>query len=250
MVTHQQAGLAYFESGDATLHMHGQWRLGAGDVLLVPAGEPHRVVHHSPGRFYSIGFCVPCVAPSAAPAWSAPFERVRGGAAAVATIAPDRRVWMAALCGELLANAGADAARFPVQISLLTLILDEVARSASTGTRAAGPGGLAARALHIIETRCLGPLTPADVAATLKRSPAHLTTVVTEATGRSIGEWITAFRLAEARRLLLHTDLVMGEIGERVGYNDPTHFIRMFRREHAMTPAAWRRQIRRHGHNR
>jgi AraC-like DNA-binding protein len=29
-------------------------------------------------------------------------------------------------------------------------------------------------------------------------------------------------------------------IAERVGYADSTHFIRMFRREHDATPAAWR----------
>jgi AraC-like DNA-binding protein len=29
-------------------------------------------------------------------------------------------------------------------------------------------------------------------------------------------------------------------IAERVGYADPSHFIRMFRREHGATPAAWR----------
>jgi AraC-like DNA-binding protein len=29
-------------------------------------------------------------------------------------------------------------------------------------------------------------------------------------------------------------------IAERVGYADATHFIRLFRREHGVTPAAWR----------
>jgi AraC-like DNA-binding protein len=34
-------------------------------------------------------------------------------------------------------------------------------------------------------------------------------------------------------------------IAERVGYADPTHFIRMFRRQHGATPAAWRASQRR-----
>jgi transcriptional regulator GlxA family with amidase domain len=33
---------------------------------------------------------------------------------------------------------------------------------------------------------------------------------------------------------------VIDIIAERVGYADPTHFIRMFRRAHGATPAAWR----------
>ena len=46
--------------------------------------------------------------------------------------------------------------------------------------------------------------------------------------------------MAEARRLLLHSDASIDTITGRVGYADPTHFIRMFRREHGVTPAAWR----------
>ena len=46
--------------------------------------------------------------------------------------------------------------------------------------------------------------------------------------------------MAEARRLLLHSDEMIDVIAERVGYADATHFIRMFRREHGATPAAWR----------
>ena len=46
--------------------------------------------------------------------------------------------------------------------------------------------------------------------------------------------------MAEARRLLLHSDLAVEAIAERIGYADSTHFVRMFRREHRHTPAAWR----------
>jgi AraC family transcriptional regulator, transcriptional activator of pobA len=31
-------------------------------------------------------------------------------------------------------------------------------------------------------------------------------------------------------------------IAERVGYADSTHFIRLFRRQHGVTPTAWRTQ--------
>ncbi|NJK32258.1 MAG: helix-turn-helix transcriptional regulator [Deltaproteobacteria bacterium] len=54
-------------------------------------------------------------------------------------------------------------------------------------------------------------------------------------------------RMAEARRRLLHSDEMIDVIAERVGYADPTAFIRMFRREHGKTPAAWRREHARSG---
>ena len=49
--------------------------------------------------------------------------------------------------------------------------------------------------------------------------------------------------MAEARRLLRHSSERVEEIAARVGYADATHFIRMFRREHGDTPAAWRRRL-------
>ena len=53
---------------------------------------------------------------------------------------------------------------------------------------------------------------------------------------------MTAGRMAEARRRLLHSDEHVDIIAERVGYADPTHFIRMFRRTHGATPGRWRLQ--------
>ena len=61
-------------------------------------------------------------------------------------------------------------------------------------------------------------------------------------TGRTVGQWILEYRMAEARRRLRGTDEPVEVIAERVGYADVTHFIRLFRRTHGLTPAAWRRQ--------
>ena len=57
----------------------------------------------------------------------------------------------------------------------------------------------------------------------------------------------TSVRLAEAASRLVHTDAAVAEIAEHVGWRDPTHFIRRFRRASGLTPAAWRREHRR-GH--
>jgi len=48
--------------------------------------------------------------------------------------------------------------------------------------------------------------------------------------------------MAEARWRLRGTDERVDIIAERVGYADVTHFIRLFRRVHGLTPAAWRRK--------
>ena len=72
-------------------------------------------------------------------------------------------------------------------------------------------------------------------------TPGHLTTVVRRKTGRTVLEWIAERRLAEARRLLVQTDLAVEEVGRRVGYGDAGYFGRAFRRAHGATPLGWRR---------
>jgi AraC family transcriptional regulator, transcriptional activator of pobA len=56
-----------------------------------------------------------------------------------------------------------------------------------------------------------------------------------------VQEWITERRMAQARRLLVESDLTVEEIGRTVGYADPAYFVRSFRRNHGATPLRWRR---------
>jgi AraC family transcriptional regulator, transcriptional activator of pobA len=239
-VTHTYAALAFFTGGRTRLELNGEWTLRAGDVLLVPPGAPHRTLERKQADAWMLGFCVPCVAAAGASSLLAPFERVRDGAAAVVNIPRDRRAFLASLFRELGALKPGDSHEV-VQWSFVTLILTEVERATDErGHRPARGAGVVVDALRFIERNCLGRITPRDVAAAVKRSPAYLTTALRQATGRGAGEWIVAGRMAEARRLLLHSGERIDIIAERVGYADPTHFIRMFRREHGATPAAWR----------
>lgn len=240
-VTHTHAAIAFFTGGRARLELNGEWTLRAGDVLLVPPGVPHRTLERSETAAWVLAFCAPCVAAAEGSSLLAPFERVRDGAAAVVNIPRGRRAFLTSLFRELEVLEPGDSHE-AVQRSLLTLILAEVNRATGdSGQPLARGGGVVVDALRFIERNCLGHLTPRDVAAAVKRSPAYLTTALKQATGRSAGEWIVAGRMAQARRLLLHSGERVEIIAERVGYADPTHFIRMFRRQHGATPAAWRK---------
>ncbi len=238
-VTHSYAALAFFTGGQTRLELNGEWTLKAGDVLLVPPGAPHRILERDKAAVWTLAFCVPCFAAAGAASLLAPFERVRDGGAAVVRIPRERRPFLVSLFRELETLKPGDA-HDVVQRSLATLILAEVERATREDGHRTARGGVVVDALRFIEHNCLGPVTPRDVAAAVKRSPAYLTTALRQATGRSTGEWIIAGRMAEARRRLLHSGERIDSIAEHVGYADATHFIRMFRREHGATPAAWR----------
>ena len=226
---HTNAALAFVTGGKASVEQGGVWSIEPGDVLVVPAGAPH---HFVDGRTesWTLGFPPSSVADG----WFLePFERVRGGASAVVPVPPARHSFVERLFVELEQTKEPRAAT-----SLLTLILNEI-RGASSSDPVAGKG-VVGESLGFIERNCLGPLTLRDVADAVGRSPAYVTTAVKRATGKTVVEWIIDGRMAEARRLLLHSGERVDAIAERVGYADPTHFIRMFRRAHGVTPAQWR----------
>jgi AraC family transcriptional activator of pobA len=244
--THTYAAMAFYTGGRAHIEQLGRWTLEPGDVFVVPAGQPHRMVEARRPEYWGLGFCVPCLAADdAAGPLLEPFERVRGGAPAVVRIPPQRHAFLESLLCELEAAAGRrgrPGEPYAVQRSLLTLVLNEVRRAAQWDEgRAPGAAGVIAANLAFIERHCLRPLTLKEVAAAVGRSPAHVTTALARATGRSAVEWIIAGRMAAARRFLLHSDDSVETVAARVGYADATHFIRLFQRAHGTTPSAWRK---------
>jgi len=241
-VTHSYAALVFYTGGWARMEQRGRWTLEPGDVLIVPAGEPHRLVEAQRPEFWGLGFCVPCFAADDGERLLEPFERVRSGASAVVRIPAERHPFLEVLFRELedASDPQQRGELHAVQRSLLTLVLNEVRRAARWDADASSPKSVVTDSLSFIERNCLRPLTLKEVARAVGRSPAYVTTALTRATGRSAVEWIIAGRMAEARRLLLHSDERIDDVAERVGYADPTHFIRMFQRTHGATPAAWR----------
>jgi AraC family transcriptional regulator, transcriptional activator of pobA len=244
-VTHSYAALAFYTGGRSRVELNGEWNLREGDVLLVPAGAPHRMLETRRPELWGLSFCVPCFAADGTAPLLEPFERVRDGAAAVVQVPSARHAHLEGLFRELEhvghEPRGPSDTLDAVQRSLLTLILAEVDRASSaSGVPRATGGGVVVDALRFIERNCLGQLTLGKVAAALGRSPTYVTSALSRATGRSAVQWIVSGRMAEARRLLLHSDEMVDVVAERVGYADATHFIRMFRREHGATPAAWR----------
>ena len=240
-VTHQFAALAFYTAGRAQVEQRVRWHLGPGDVLIVPAGEPHRGLRAEGVEFWGLGLCVPCLPRQTAAHVLAPFDRVRAGGSAVVHIPRPRRAYLARLFRELQTETSRES-RSPLDVrhSLLTLIVHELEQATHTTPASDMVPSLVSDTLRVIERRCLSSLSLAEIAAAVGRSPAYVTTALRRATGRTAGAWITSFRMAQARHLLLHADLPVDDVAASVGYADTTHFIRTFRREHGATPASWR----------
>ena len=64
-------------------------------------------------------------------------------------------------------------------------------------------------------------------------------------TGVPAGVWLRQRLLLEAKRLLVHTDLTVSQVGEKLEFKDTTYFNRFFKRETGQTPGAFRQEFRR-----
>lgn len=86
---------------------------------------------------------------------------------------------------------------------------------------------------------------PMSVAARAERvgfSVGKLSAQVREATGRTLNDFVIDVRIAQAQALLAETDLDVGVIATRMGYDDPAYFSRLFTRRVGIAPTVFRQQ--------
>ncbi|RPD39361.1 helix-turn-helix domain-containing protein [Chitinophaga barathri] len=82
--------------------------------------------------------------------------------------------------------------------------------------------------------------TPGEFAAQLSVHYNHLNKVLKETTGKTTSRLISERLALEARALLKHTDWSIADIGWSLGFEDPSHFVKFFRKNEQTTPRAFR----------
>lgn len=84
----------------------------------------------------------------------------------------------------------------------------------------------------------------AEYATLLGCTEKSLARAVASSIGKTPKALITSRIILEAKRLLVHTDLPIGIIAERLGFDEATNFSKVFRREEDCTPAEFRQNQR------
>ncbi len=154
----------------------------------------------------------------------------------------DVQLWnstLRALAGELTAR---DLGYCETSKAYLTLLLVQLLRLAQQDLEATQgfSNPLVARVMGYLDQHYAEEISLSSVAEVFHRSPAYLTTLFKQETGRSLHDCIIERRMAEAKRLLQASSLAVAQIGERVGYPEATHFSRLFRKRVGLSPAALR----------
>jgi hypothetical protein len=217
---HPYAVIVLVTRGLSRVRHSGDLVLRAGDVHLIPPGDAHGSAHFEDMEGWGLAFH-PEAFPHEDTSWGShtglrlgPLLRVRSGCHPVLrpNAAQRQRLegWMRLLEHEI---HGHERSRDEAVGALLRLVLIELERmSGPEATPDPAGQGIARQALTYIEAKALEPLSLAQVARAVGRSATHVASVVRKETGRTVGQWILEYRMAEARRA------------------------------NGLTPAAWRRQ--------
>ena len=84
------------------------------------------------------------------------------------------------------------------------------------------------------------PIVIGDLAARVNLSPSRFRELFSRQVGVGPAQYLQRLRLRRARLLIERTFLTVKEVMSLVGYNDPSHFSRDFRRMHGVSPTALR----------
>jgi AraC-like DNA-binding protein len=225
----------------------------AGDLFLLPPGCAHGPCGSHAMVRWTVAFGADALDPAGSDAdlylslpdqlFLSAFVHVPGAMRRrVSVPSAERPNWTVRFADLARELAGAERGAREAAHALLELLLIDVARltDPEPGTPAPQTRPLLASVFRFIERRFRAPIGLADVAKAVARSPSYLTDLVRRETGRTVQQWIIERRMAEARRLLLASDVRVKDVAPQIGYDDAGHFIRQFRRAHGTTPQDWR----------
>lgn len=214
----------------------GKWPVCAGQVVVLPSGSPHSYGAHEDRPWtlwwlHVAGSAVPDLLAAAGISVASPVRVLRDPARAVSLI---REVLLWTQRDEttvsMVAAAGA-------AWNLLALLASEPP-----------PDSLRHDAIEAVAEHLRRDVTTrasvANHAHSVGLSPSHFAALFRQRMGVPVGRYQSQLRMAQARELLDTTDLPVGQVAARVGYDDPFYFSRHFRVINGITPVQYRSRDR------
>jgi len=95
-------------------------------------------------------------------------------------------------------------------------------------------------ALDLIKTRIQDPPTLVELASFAGLSRTYFSTVFKEVVGVTLQDYFHQARINKAKNLLSDMNLTIKRIAYEVGFRDPDHFSRTFKKKTGITPTNWR----------
>lgn len=135
-----------------------------------------------------------------------------------------------------------DIDRLRQAVVAMTSARKSLERWVGTAAAPAHPG--VSRALAFVREHFTEATTLSDVARAASLSKFHLCRLFRRETGFAFRDYLQGLRVQRARELLADPRLTVTEVAYAVGFNDLSHFDKVFRRIAGVPPSEYRRTLR------
>ena len=96
------------------------------------------------------------------------------------------------------------------------------------------------KAKNIINQKFVSPIGVKDIADEMGLNPNYLGHVFKGSTQMSINDYVNQVRVNKAKSLLKNSDLLIYQIADRVGFNDPQYFSTVFKKLVGISPKEYK----------
>lgn len=97
---------------------------------------------------------------------------------------------------------------------------------------------------RLLEANILSMKNVSEYAGLLNLSPYQLNSITKAAVGKTVSDLINEQIILEAKRYLLATPYQVKEIADHLGFEDPSYFIRFFKKQSGFSPDAFRKNFK------
>ena len=140
-----------------------------------------------------------------------------------------------------------DAAHFSIKVSWLTLFLTTLSQNLAVkgpSTREKKLHPVVVKVIRLVESDLARLWTIRDLAAECRLSTEYLIRLFKASMGMTPYAYINRCRAERAAALLSRSKSSIGEIGEKIGWGEPCHFARRFKRHYGTSASSYRIHMR------
>ena len=223
--------IEYFAAGAGGIRLDQHWmEFGRGSFCFIPPLVPHEISYAQSQDMdnYSIKFQY----------IEDPRIKNPPRSSFVVDVAEEKQAEALGLLKKIVGEYTMDLPISPGSLNRLILLIHELKEREGAG----GEGNsLVGRVKHIVRTGYAGPLRVSSIAARTGVSPEHLSRKFHKATGETLAEYITVYRLRSALTMLQNTSMPIKQIAAECGFTSVHYFSNRFKKYYARAPGEMRR---------